>query len=102
MLGLVISAISYLVLVGFIIWKDLTYWNKDDIGTILFESRTGQPISLGIGMVVMHYLLIGLSLLAAGVVLFSRNRILAGVQQQEIPMQTQKTSPKKPFKKLLV
>ena len=71
--------------VGYLTWNDISVWNKD-IGTILFGSRTGEAISLGIGMTVMYYLLIGASLLAAGMALFLRNRILTAEPQQATPM----------------
>lgn len=56
-----------LVWVGHLTWHDITVWNKD-IALIFFGSRTGENISLGIGMKVIHYLLIGLSLLLLGLV----------------------------------
>jgi hypothetical protein len=75
-LFLVASAALILAWVGWLTWIDMTQWSKD-IGTIFFGSRTGEAISLGIGMTVVHYFLISISLLAAGVVLLLRKRILA-------------------------
>jgi hypothetical protein len=45
-----------------LIWQDLTVWGKD-FNIIFFGSRTGENISLGIGLQVFHYYLIGISLL---------------------------------------
>ena len=46
---------------GFIIWNDITVWNKN-ITLILFGSRSGEVISLGIGMRLIFYLILGLAL----------------------------------------
>ena len=73
-LTLFASAALILAWIGWLTWNDMSVWNKD-IGSIFFGSRTGEAISLGIGMAVIHYFLIGLSLLAAGLVLFLRSRI---------------------------
>jgi hypothetical protein len=62
--------------VGWLTWIDISQYSKD-IGSIFFGSRTGEAISLGVGMTVLHYFLISLSLIGAGVVLFLKNRILA-------------------------
>jgi len=88
-LTLFASAALVLAWVGWLTWTDISAWNKD-IGTVFFGSRTGEAISLGIGMAIIHYFLIGASLLAAGVVLFLRNRISATEPQQAILMATQK------------
>jgi hypothetical protein len=53
----------------------------------LFSSRTGEAISLGIGMTVINYVLVGVSLLIAGTVLFLRNRILSVKPEQIIEKQ---------------
>jgi hypothetical protein len=82
-LSLVTAATLILAWVGWITWYDISVWSKD-IGTIFFGSRTGEAISLGIGMKLGYYFLIGLSLLAAGVVLFLRNHILTAKPQQAI------------------
>ena len=63
-----------LVWVGFITWNDISVWNKD-LGTIFFGSRTGEAVSLGIGMIMFNYLLIGGSILAVGLLFFLRNRM---------------------------
>ena len=54
-----------LVWVGQLTWHDITVWGKD-ITLVFFGSRTGENISLGIGMKVIHYFLIGLALLLSG------------------------------------
>ena len=73
-LSLVASAALILAWVGWLTWTDLTQWNKS-IGNVFFGSRATEAISLGIGMALIHYLLIGVSLLAAGLLLFLRDRI---------------------------
>jgi hypothetical protein len=75
-LVLVMLTVSVIILgwVGILTWTDATVWHKD-IGTIFFGSRAGENISLGIGMAVIHYFIIGAALLASGVVLSLRNRI---------------------------
>jgi hypothetical protein len=89
-LSLVGSAALVLAWVGWLTWIDITVWNKD-IGTIFFGSRTGEAISLGIGMTVIYYFSIGMLLLATGVVLFLRKRILAAKPQEAMLMKPQKT-----------
>ena len=85
-LSLVASAALVLAWIGWITWNDISVWNKD-LGAIFFGSRTGEGISLGIGMTVIHYVLIGTSLLAAGVVVFLRNHILATEPEKVIQKQ---------------
>jgi len=88
-LTLFASAALILAWIGWLTWTDISVWNKD-IGSTFFGSRTGEAISLGIGMAVIHYFLIGASLLAAGLVLFVRTRMLAAEPQQAMLMATQK------------
>jgi hypothetical protein len=90
-LSLVASAALILAWVSWLTWADVTQWGKD-LGSIFFGSRASEPISLGIGMTLIHYFLIGLSLLAAGVVLFLRNRILAMKPQHAMQMEPQKAN----------
>ena len=59
-----------------LVWIDISYWAKD-IDIIFFGSRTGEPISLGIGMTVFNYFLISMALIGTGGVLFLRNHMLA-------------------------
>ena len=92
-LTLFASAALVLAWVGYITLNDISVWNKD-IGTIFFGSRTGEAISLGIGMTIIHYFLIGASLLAAGLVMFLRNRVLTTDPQQPMRMATQKMKAK--------
>lgn len=53
---------TILAWVGQIIWVDLTYWGKD-LGITLSGSRIGEVISLGIGMKLIYYMIIGLCLI---------------------------------------
>jgi hypothetical protein len=74
--GLVLAAFGLIILawVGWLTWYDTTTWGKD-IAQIFFGSRTGQAISLGIGMKVIYYFSIGLALLLLGSFTFLRRRI---------------------------
>jgi hypothetical protein len=59
--------------VAWITWNDTSFWGKD-IALIFFGSRTAEAISLGIGMKLIHYLLIGSVLLLSGLFNFLRSR----------------------------
>jgi hypothetical protein len=89
-LSLVSSAALVLAWVSWLTWIDITVWSKD-IGAIFFGSRTGEAISLGIGMTVIHYFSIGMLLLALGLVMFLRKRIFAAEPQQALLMRPRKT-----------
>jgi len=76
--GLFLLAFGLVALawVGWLTWHDVTMRGKD-IARIFFGSRIGEAISLGIGMKVIHYFLIGLALLLSGLVTLLRGRIKA-------------------------
>ena len=59
--------------VGWSIWYDAATWGKD-VALILLGSRTGEAISLGIGMKVLDYFLVGLILILSGLLMFLRRR----------------------------
>ena len=67
-ISFVISGWAVLAWIGQIIWTDLAFWGKD-LPTILFGSRIGENISLGIGMTIFHYLLIGVLLIVASLLI---------------------------------
>jgi len=92
-LFLVASAALILAWIGWLTWTDMTQWSKD-IGNIFFGSRANEAISLGIGMTVIHYFLISMALLAAGLVLFLRNRIGATKPQHAMRIKPQKVEAK--------
>jgi len=92
-LFLVASAALILAWIGWLTWTDMTQWSKD-IGNIFFGSRANEAISLGIGMTVIHYFLISMALLAAGLVLFLRNRIGATKPQHAMLIKPQKVEAK--------
>ena len=73
--SLFLTAFGSIVLawVGWMTLYDMTMWGKD-IALIFFGSRTGEAISLGIGMKVIYYLVIGLALLLSGLLTFLRRR----------------------------
>jgi hypothetical protein len=55
-----------------LVFNDIFVWNKE-LGPIFFGSRTGEPISLGIGMKLVYYFFIGLTFLLFGLVLLVHN-----------------------------
>jgi len=73
--GLFLAASGSIILawVLWLTWYDMTSWGKG-IALIFFGSRTGEAISLGIGMKVIYYFLIGLTLLLSGLVTSLRRR----------------------------
>ncbi len=70
---LITSGLIIMVWIGWLIWYDVTWWSKD-IFLIFFGSRTGEAISLGIGMKIFDYFLLGLILPLSGLVIYSRRR----------------------------
>ena len=70
---LIVVGSIIMIQVGFLIWNDVTVWEKD-FSSIFFGPRTGENISLGIGMKVIHYYLIGIPLLSLAIVLLFLNR----------------------------
>ena len=63
-----ISGLVIFVWVLSLVWKDTVFWGKD-LGLIFFGSRVGEPISLGIGLKVVHYFFVGLTFMLFGAVL---------------------------------
>lgn len=61
-----------LIWVGWLTWYDLTVWGKDII-TIFLGSRVGEAISLGIGMKLIYYFLIGLTSFLSGILYLRSN-----------------------------
>ena len=59
--------------VGSVMWNDVTVWGKD-FSLIFFGSRAGESISLGIGLQIIHYYLIGTLLLFSAIVLLFQKR----------------------------
>jgi hypothetical protein len=73
-LFLIVLGLAILAGVGWLTWFDATSWGKD-ITLILFGSRAGEAVSLGIGMKIIHYFVIGSALLLSGSIIFLRRRI---------------------------
>ncbi|KPV63947.1 MAG: hypothetical protein AOA66_0526 [Candidatus Bathyarchaeota archaeon BA2] len=75
LVGFFLVALGSIILawVGWLAWYDMTSWGKD-IALIFFGSRTGEAISLGIGVKVIHYFLVGLALLLLGLFRFLRRQ----------------------------
>jgi len=76
---------TILAWVGWLTWHDVTTWGKD-LTVILFGSRTGEPIDLTIGMRVIHYFIIGLTLLLTGIVIHLRRRKSSTLDQHKRPL----------------
>lgn len=93
-LSLFASAVFILAWVGWLTWYDMTEWNND-IGSIFFGVRTGEAISLGIGMRIIYYFVMGMSLLALALFLFLRKRIGTTKPRHVTPIQPQKVNAKK-------
>jgi len=72
-LFLLASGLIILAWVGWLTWHDTTSWGKG-VFLIFFGSRTGEAISLGIGMKVIYYFLISLALLLSGLVTLLQKR----------------------------
>lgn len=64
---------ALLIPVALVVYFDAITWGKP-ILQILMESRTGEDVGLGIGMNLIHYLIIGLSSLLSGLLVFFRKR----------------------------
>jgi hypothetical protein len=90
-LSLVTSSVLVLAWVGWLTWFDITVWNKD-LGAIFFGSRTGEAISLGIGMTVFYYFSIGMLLLAFGGILFLKKSIFNSKPQQTLLIESKQTN----------
>jgi hypothetical protein len=63
-----------LVWVGNLLWVDMSFWGKD-VALALFGSRTGEAISFGIGMTVINYLILGVALFSASIMLINVQKI---------------------------
>jgi len=71
---LVVLGSFIVVWVGVLTFYDITVWGKD-ISLIFFGSRAGEAMSLGIGVKVIHYFVLGLALLFSGLIIFLRSRL---------------------------
>lgn len=65
-LFLAILGLLTLIWIGHLMLYELLVWSKP-LDLILFNSRLGEPIDLGIGMKVINYFVIGLALLCSGI-----------------------------------
>lgn len=83
--GLLLTGSGSIILawVGWLVWYDITTWDKD-ITQIFFGSRIGEAISLGIGMKVIYYFLTGLTLLILGSLTFLRSRSAEQLQKENV------------------
>lgn len=83
-LSLIASGLTILAWVGWLTWYDMTTWSKDVI-LIFFGSRTGEAVSLGIGMIVIYYFVAGIALLLSGLINLLRKRRHQTTPRQEHP-----------------
>jgi hypothetical protein len=83
-LALVVLGSFVLAWVIQLTWIDVSVWHKD-LGTILLGSRTGEAISLGIGMTVIYYLLIGVALIGVASVVFVKEHFFTAKPKQKMP-----------------
>jgi hypothetical protein len=67
-LSLIFLGLAILTWIGQIIWTDITVYGKI-LGIILFGSRVGENISLGIDMRLIYYLIIGFMLLLSSLII---------------------------------
>lgn len=67
--SLLLLGSAVLVWMAQITWHDVTVWNKS-LSMIFFGSRTGENISLGIDLKLIHYFLISLGLLISASLIF--------------------------------
>ena len=65
-LSLIISGVLVLIWVGILSLYEVSVWDKD-LGFIFFAYRTGEPIDLGLGMKLIHYVMFGSALLMVGI-----------------------------------
>jgi hypothetical protein len=73
--SLLLTAIGSIILaqVAWIIYYDMTIWGKD-VTQIFLGSRTGQTISFGIGLTLIHYLILGIATFLSGTILYILRR----------------------------
>jgi hypothetical protein len=73
-ISLIVVGSLLLIQVGVVMWKDVTVWGKD-FSLIFFGSRTSENISLGIGLQIIHYYLIGILFLFSAIILFFSKKL---------------------------
>ena len=84
-----VVGIAILAWVGRIMLNDVSVWEKG-LSSILLGSRTGEAISLGLGLNLLHYMLIGSTLLVSGTAFFLRNSSVLSKLQQLVLTQVQR------------
>jgi len=68
LVSLLLTAIGSIILaqVAGVTYYDMTMWGKD-VAQIFLSSRTGQAISLGMGLKIIHYFILGLASFLTGI-----------------------------------
>lgn len=72
-ISLIVAGSLLLLLVGYVFVNDVTVWAKE-FDLIFFGSRTGEAVSLNIGLKLIHYYLIGILLVFSAPIVFLLNR----------------------------
>jgi hypothetical protein len=93
--GLLLTASGLILLAWtvWLVWYDVTVWGKD-VASILFDPRSGEVMSLGIGVRAFHYLFLGLAFLFIGPVAL----IVHSVNSLSMTMERLETSHTEPSK----
>jgi hypothetical protein len=62
LVGLLLATSGFILLawMAWLVWYDVTVWGKD-VASIIFDSRAGEVMSLGLGVRAFHYLVLGLA-----------------------------------------
>jgi cytochrome b subunit of formate dehydrogenase len=72
-ISLIVTGSLLLLMVGYVFVNDVTVWAKE-FDLIFFGSRTGEAVSLNIGLKLIHYYLIGILLVFSAPIVFLLNR----------------------------
>jgi hypothetical protein len=96
--GLLLTASGVLLLAwtAWLVWYDVTAWGKD-VASILFDSRVGEVMSLGMGVRAFHYLFLGIAFLFIGPVTL----IIHSVNSLSMTMERLETSRTEPYESFL-
>ena len=87
--------------IGWLTWYDMTTFGKD-IYLIFFGSRTGEAFSLGIGMKVIYWFLIGLALLLLGLLIRRRSKATELLSAKQISLLRRQLEKEKEEKEIKV
>jgi LEA14-like dessication related protein len=83
---LIASGVLLLAWIVWLVWYDVTVWGKDVV-SVLFGSRVGEVMSLGIGFRAFYYLFLGLALVVLGpvtLIIQSANSLSMTIERVEV------------------